>query len=244
MVSDNDYEFMMPSTSKSDRLQKRKKLSDSNMEGQVDNISKMISAEQGASSIDNAIDFKVKSTKSKKSKFVPKPKRVKRPKVNWLDLPSDVMANILSRIGVFDILENAQKCGLIGNGRSVLRKICMQLVDRSQGQMVDISIKYFCNKGILRYIADRSSQLRRLEITSCSWDLKGAWGDSSKKLSLLEELSLCVTYISGKDIEAAGRFCPLLKTLKVNQRPRDKPDDELAVAIGKNLPEFIKGTLS
>ncbi|KAJ0841944.1 putative F-box domain-containing protein [Helianthus annuus] len=37
---------------------------------------------------------------------------------NWLDLPSDVTANILNRIGMVDILENAQKVC------TAWRKIC------------------------------------------------------------------------------------------------------------------------
>ncbi|KAM0035806.1 putative F-box domain, leucine-rich repeat domain superfamily, F-box-like domain superfamily [Helianthus debilis subsp. tardiflorus] len=48
----------------------------------------------------------------RKSKAVPKPKqiwRVKQPTRNWLELPSDLMLNILQRLGVFDRLENAQK---------------------------------------------------------------------------------------------------------------------------------------
>ncbi|KAJ0561130.1 putative F-box domain-containing protein [Helianthus annuus] len=36
-------------------------------------------------------------------------RKVKRPKRNWLDLPSEITANILHRIGVFDIFQSAQK---------------------------------------------------------------------------------------------------------------------------------------
>jgi len=117
--------------------------------------------------------------KGKKSKFVLKPKQVwqvKQRTVNWLDLPSDVMANILSRVGVFDILDNAQKVCTTWHQickeptmwravsmdythrwgtRSACLKICKHVVDRSQGQMVDISIKHFCDNDLLSYIADR-----------------------------------------------------------------------------------------
>nr|XP_043630334.1 putative F-box/LRR-repeat protein 23 [Erigeron canadensis] len=178
--------------------------------------------------------------------------------VNWLDLPSDVMANILSRIGVFDILENAQKvCTTwhqickepsmwravsMDNSRpprrkSVCRKIFKQVVDRSQGQMVDVSMKAFCDQDLLLYIVDRSKQHRRLEIIYSLGELNEVWGECLKKLSSLEELSLCRTHFSPANIEAAGRFCPLLKTLKVNYYYVGD-DDELAAAIGKNLPEL------
>ncbi|KAF5770756.1 putative F-box domain-containing protein [Helianthus annuus] len=41
--------------------------------------------------------------------MVPSELNLKQEKRNWLDLPSDVTANILNRIGMVDILENAQK---------------------------------------------------------------------------------------------------------------------------------------
>lgn len=87
----------------------------------------------------------------------------------------------------------------------------------------------------------------------CYFDeLCGVWSNALKKLPLLEELNLVRTLISREDVEAAGSYCPLLKTLKVNQKTfrswHDDEDDieeheeamifenELAFAIGKNLP--------
>nr|XP_043629087.1 putative F-box/LRR-repeat protein 23 [Erigeron canadensis]XP_043629088.1 putative F-box/LRR-repeat protein 23 [Erigeron canadensis] len=192
------------------------------------------------------------------------PEQVKQPTVNWLDLPSDVMKNILSRLGMFDILENAQKVCTTWHqickepamwravkmkyshlwGQQRFQRICKHVVDRSQGQMVDVSISAFCDQDILQYIAARSSQLRRLEITYSYGILTEVWGGCLKKLSLLEELSVCGTQFSEKDIEAVGRFCPLLKTLKVKNTPfiynlSDDADygwNTWALAIGKNLP--------
>nr|XP_043630338.1 putative F-box/LRR-repeat protein 23 [Erigeron canadensis] len=134
-------------------------------------------------------------------------------------------------------------CGLIA-----CRNICRHVVFRSQGQMVDLSIGGFSDGKLLEYIADRSTQLRRLEVIYCFGDMYGAWGESLKKLSFLEELSLFETGISDKEIEEAGRYCPLLKALKVNIKPYvycdDHVNDEkymsernaLTVAIGKTLP--------
>ncbi|XP_076944058.1 putative F-box protein At4g05475 [Bidens hawaiensis] len=83
------------------------------------------------------------------------------------------------------------------------------------------------------------------------------WSKAFKKLPLLEELSLIDTSIWKEDIEVAGRCCPLLKTLKLNQLADkmsdrlwddgsdddDDDDDEetltmkkLPLAIGKSLP--------
>ncbi|KAK9066242.1 hypothetical protein SSX86_013563 [Deinandra increscens subsp. villosa] len=210
------------------------------------------------------------------SKLVPKPKherRVKQPTPNWLELPRDVMENILQRIGVVDVLENTQKvCTawreiykdpamwkvihmhkfLVPNGKRAFQEMCKHAVDRSQGQLLDLTIKGFCDEGLLQYVFERSSQLRRVEIIFCLENIFEQWGEGLKNLPLLEELS--VGDISTEDIEAAGRYCPLLKTLKVNQAkimllyPDDDADDdgywedliqnEIALAIGKNLPRL------
>nr|XP_043627257.1 putative F-box/LRR-repeat protein 23 [Erigeron canadensis] len=219
---------------------------------------------------------------TKKVKFVLKPKQQHQrwqaaaatataTKRNWLDLPSDVTANILSRVGVFDILENVQKvCTTwyqickdptfwrvvsIDNssnliGLSVCSNVVKHVVTRSQGQLVDISMKEVCDKYLLQFIADRSPQLRRLEIIYGVGEMYVVWRESLKKLALLEELSLFETEFSDKDIKAAGRYCPLLTSLKVNEKPyifcNDHVNDEqymsdrnaFAVAIGKNLPDL------
>ncbi|KVH67237.1 F-box domain, cyclin-like protein, partial [Cynara cardunculus var. scolymus] len=113
--------------------------------------------------------------KPKKVEFIPEPKQpwqVEQPRRNWLDLPSDVMSNILSRLDMLDILENAQKvCTTwrkICNDSSMWRVICMDnrykwymhkdvamyknVVDRSQGQLIDITIPSFGDE-ILQYVA-------------------------------------------------------------------------------------------
>ncbi|XP_024971853.1 F-box protein SKIP19-like [Cynara cardunculus var. scolymus] len=202
--------------------------------------------------------------KPKKVKFIPKPKQrwqVKQPRRNWLELPSDVMANILSRVHVVDILENAQKvCTTwrkICNDPSMWRVICMDYwyknemskdlamckhaVDRSQGQLIDITIGSFGDDEILQYVADRSSQLRRLKIV-CYYgytDPYRSWTETLKKFPLLEELSLYSREISKEAIETAGRYCPMLKTFKLNERTfyegLEDTCNKIAIAIGENL---------
>ncbi|GJY85257.1 putative F-box/LRR-repeat protein 23 [Tanacetum coccineum] len=116
--------------------------------------------------------------KAKKSKFVPKPKQrwqVKQPKRNCLELPSDIMANILYRVGVYDILENAQKVcttwrkickdpalwrviSMHNHGdprtRPPLREMCKHAVNRSQGQLLDLTIIDFVDYELLEYVAE------------------------------------------------------------------------------------------
>ncbi|XP_076947979.1 putative F-box protein At4g05475 [Bidens hawaiensis] len=196
---------------------------------------------------------KTTSYRGRSKVVAPKPKQVWRVKQ---PLPADIMRNILQRVGLFDRIHTAQKVCTAWreycNEPFMYRVICMKIytlmpvdmcklvVDRSQGQLLDLTIIGFCDQRILEYVFDRSSKLRRLEIVH-AFELWESWSEALNKVSLLEELSLVETGVFQKDIEAAGRHCPLLKTLKVNyravQRSRDDSDD-IALAIGKNLPEL------
>ncbi|GKD44929.1 F-box protein SKIP19-like protein, partial [Tanacetum coccineum] len=94
---------------------------------------------------------------------------------NWLELPSDVTSNILYRTGVIDILENGRKVCTTwrkickdpamwrvinmnnpsySNEMPHLKEMCKHAVDRSQGQLVDITIVDFGDDELLRYVAD------------------------------------------------------------------------------------------
>ncbi|XP_076907175.1 putative F-box/LRR-repeat protein 23 [Bidens hawaiensis] len=199
----------------------------------------------------------------RKNKNPKQPREENKPTRNWLELPSELMANILQRVGAVDRLLNAQKVCTewreickdpamwrvvymdtfsVGS-RVMCLKTCKHAVDRTQGQMVDLTIHGFCSRGFLNYAVDRSSQLKRLEIAySISAQVKGFWSEVIKKLSSLKELSLIRTSISQEDIEAMGRYCPLLKTLKLNRASSiyspDNEDNQVALAIGKHLPEL------
>ncbi|KAK1418117.1 hypothetical protein QVD17_27256 [Tagetes erecta] len=178
---------------------------------------------------------------------------------NWLELPSDLMANILQRVGVVDILENAQKvCTSWRNickdpsmwrvlhmehcwdqcERFPILEMCKHAVDRSKGQLLDLSVYDICSFEFLMYVNERSTQLRRLEIKYCYGDLYNGWTEFTPNFVLLEELSLHTVDISEKDIEVIGRYFPLLKILKVNQQPNEFIDNDTALAIGKNLPKL------
>ncbi|XP_022008383.1 putative F-box/LRR-repeat protein 23 [Helianthus annuus] len=139
-------------------------------------------------------------------------------------------------------------------------KMCKNAVDRSQGQLVDITIgllmmlifiymllkdmhhKVMFYYDCFRFIY-RPSQLRRLEIAYQSFYEKLTTVDLMK-FPLLEELNLYKIEISKEEIETVGRYCPMLKTLKVNQRGwrmfiADEGTltryNEIAMAIGQNL---------
>lgn len=193
---------------------------------------------------------------------------------NWFDLSVDLKSNILCRIDVRDVLENAQKVctdwyklcknpsmwrviHLDNSSQNVdsarLLKMNKHAVDRSQGQLVDITfpkLKADETDEFLLYVADRASQLKRLTV-SCS-----AWGyslkslpEALKKFPLLEELTVYSVYLWKKVIESAGRYCPLLKTLTVDHEPHGSWNtqvplyDELAITIGENLHDLRHLTL-
>ncbi|GKD40278.1 F-box domain containing protein, partial [Tanacetum coccineum] len=142
---------------------------------------------------------------------------------NWLDIPSDIMINILQRVNVIEIVRNVQKVctkwrqickdpflwrviylddnfyydhppntwpSISPLSAMAFHKNCKNVVDRSQGQLVGITIVGFCDDELLQCVAERSSQLRRLEIARCMYDFFYHLPKALKKFPLLEELSL------------------------------------------------------
>ncbi|KAH6783136.1 hypothetical protein C2S52_008095 [Perilla frutescens var. hirtella] len=88
----------------------------------------------------------------------------------WTELPQDVTANILQRLGAEEILQSAQKVcatwwkicqnpamwrviNIINSdrwhGRECTYNICRSAVDRSQGQLIDLTIEYFGDAELL-----------------------------------------------------------------------------------------------
>ncbi|XP_075667599.1 F-box protein SKIP19-like [Castanea sativa] len=180
---------------------------------------------------------------------------------NWLELPRDVTVSILQRLGTIEILETAQKvCTLWRNiskdpsmwnsidmrnlgDRDMdcdLEKMCNHAIDRSCGHLQDINIEHFGTDNLLAYITQSSSQLRRLRLVCCDSISEKALREAAAKLPLLDELGITLFLLPKESLEAVGHCCPLLKSLKWNQKwdAADKECDEEAVAIAKNMPEL------
>ncbi|XP_076915324.1 putative F-box/LRR-repeat protein 23 [Bidens hawaiensis] len=134
--------------------------------------------------------------------------------------------------------------------KAAYKEMCKQAVDGSQGQLLDLTVRYG-DYELLLYIADRSSQLRRLELVKSRHIFNEKWGEAFKKLPLLEELGFTETEIWEHNIEDVACYCPLLKTLKLNQKAArlsygsdDDIDyilnmqDDSALAIGRHLCEL------
>ncbi|KAK2980550.1 hypothetical protein RJ640_015935 [Escallonia rubra] len=177
---------------------------------------------------------------------------------NWLDLPRELTASILHRLGAIELLETAQKVcttwrnickdpamwrtvDMRNSGRTYalpynLEKMTMHAVDLSCGQLEVINIENFVG-----FVDSTSSQLKRLRLVRCYDGISPeAFSEAFKKLPLLEELHLYFTVFDKQVIEVAGRFCTLLKSFKLNIHSYEHPrrcDDE-ALAIAESMPEL------
>ncbi|XP_010467526.1 PREDICTED: putative F-box/LRR-repeat protein 23 [Camelina sativa] len=185
---------------------------------------------------------------------------------SWADLPSDLTSSILIRLGVIDILENAQKVcrswRRVCKDPSMWRKIdmgnlipkiiyckcddlgimCRHAVDRSQGGLVEIDIKYFCTDKLLNYIAHSSSNLRSLRLVECYTIKNDGFVDAVVKHPLLEYLEVTHLPLTGESLKIAGQSCPNLKTLKLNgstwKRILINGFDNNALAIAESMPKL------
>ncbi|GKV32052.1 hypothetical protein SLEP1_g40685 [Rubroshorea leprosula] len=103
-----------------------------------------------------------------------------------------------------------------------LEKMCMQAVDRSNGELVDINIEHFGTDELLAYIADTSSHIRRPRLVSCHEVSHRGLCKAAKKPALLEELDISYCSISAVALIVVGRHCPHLKSFKYNKQDRDR----------------------
>jgi hypothetical protein len=94
---------------------------------------------------------------------------------NWLELPTDIIRNILQRLNTIDIVEKAcivcrlwwnickdplmwRTIRMIGEGSYFnvnLPKICHYAVERSCGHSEEISIEYFATDELLECIVEK-----------------------------------------------------------------------------------------
>ncbi|KAG2684678.1 hypothetical protein I3760_10G086200 [Carya illinoinensis] len=188
---------------------------------------------------------------------------------NWLDLPLDVTSSILQRLDVVEILTRAQMVCLhwrnvckdpsmwrtLNMGYYVdlwrympydLRKICRRAVYLSRGQLVGIEVGCFCDENLLKYITERSSrELRYLGAVNWRFSISNkGLSEIAANIPLLEKLEISYCFwITEKFLEAVGRSCPHLKSLKLIREvywgDPFKECDIWAVAIAKNMPGLV-----
>ncbi|KAL3634256.1 hypothetical protein CASFOL_021310 [Castilleja foliolosa] len=188
----------------------------------------------------------------------------------WIELPRDVTENILSRLGPVEILENAQKvCTTwrsVCNEPSLWRVIEMKssdygslcrltrmyrhAVDLSQGELIDVNIKFLCPDDLLQYISERSSRLKSLRLRVCHKVSSKCLTTAVSKFPELEVLHIFYLsfyvhmplFITAKEIEAIGISCPKLKSFAFNiscdKRELLEIDENYALSIAKNMPNL------
>lgn len=86
-----------------------------------------------------------------------------------------------------------------------------------------------------------TSHLRRLRLVCCYNISDEGLIEVAEKLPLLEELDISISNISKDPLEAIGRNCPGLKSLKFNLEGYRHPHiecDEEAFAIAETMPEL------
>ncbi|KAL8468598.1 hypothetical protein ACS0TY_031697 [Phlomoides rotata] len=216
----------------------------------------------------------------RKSKFRYRPKMGKEipatiasssaPPPPWIELPEDITANILKRLGAVEILKSAQTvCTTwrrVSHDPSMWRVIdlenperlmeqydliCRQAVDRSQGQLVDLSVTYFGDDELINYVAYRSSHLKRPTLHSSYFVDGKSLAEAIKKVPHLDELHLNFSYlVFASDIETIGKAYPMLKSFSYNKRGPEHPyldvpyffvrpsSNDCALAIAKSMPNL------
>ncbi|KAL4563524.1 hypothetical protein LXL04_027567 [Taraxacum kok-saghyz] len=181
---------------------------------------------------------------------------------NWLELPHELMANILKRLGDVEILNSAVKvCTTwrrIGrdpamwkvinmykpararNANYDLEALTTQAVHLSSGELIDISLEGFgTDDDFLYHIVSRSSKLNSLCLTNC-YNITGSGLTHVLKRALQLE-KLYITYTSSiKYNEVVVPNCPHLKSFKLDKACiyEGIVNDDDALAIAKNMPEL------
>ncbi|KAJ9566016.1 hypothetical protein OSB04_001982 [Centaurea solstitialis] len=174
---------------------------------------------------------------------------------NWLEMPEEIMGGmILGRLGAVEILDSVQKVcrnwrrickdpamwkvidmnnGFDGLNPDDLEKVCKQAVDRSCGELIDITLN-FGTDDLLDYVSLCSRKLTRLCLTDCYAFTGCGLNYAVKRLPHLETLELSYISIDTEEIEVIGHNCPQLKSFTMENEFRDGDVD--AHAIANSMP--------
>ncbi|XP_051136510.1 putative F-box/LRR-repeat protein 23 [Andrographis paniculata] len=124
--------------------------------------------------------------------------------------------------------------------RTTLRKLemmCREVVDRSQGQLIDITIVCFGTNDLISYVSQRCSHLKCLKLGHCVLVSSKCLKVVAQNLKKLEELHLVIDEIPPEDIENIGTSCPQLKSFTYFSTNIDIVD-EYAMAVARSMPNL------
>ncbi|CAK8566636.1 unnamed protein product [Lathyrus sativus] len=150
-------------------------------------------------------------------------------KPNWLELPLDLTKNILQRLDSVEIITSARNvCPMWWNickdpfmWRSIdmsnIKLVpfdfrCLDKICRC-GHLEDIAIESFGTDDLLKHVAHRASNLKRLKISCCNGITDEGLIKFVTMFSLLEDLQISFVYLSKDSLEVIGQNCPLLNSL-------------------------------
>ncbi|VFQ81526.1 unnamed protein product [Cuscuta campestris] len=191
----------------------------------------------------------------RQKKYVWRPKKKDPPPPPWAELPRDITANILYRLGAEEVLKSAimvctswrSTCKdpamwrVIGMSKSntnfeELEDMCCYAVNLSQGELLDITIEDFGTDDLILHIAKRASKLRRLRIVSCYGVSNECLSKAVSQLLSLQDLQIYYSDLSIKLIRTVGRSCPFLKSFTYNNYPCPPTlSDNKAKAVAENM---------
>ncbi|KAK8999028.1 hypothetical protein V6N11_070206 [Hibiscus sabdariffa] len=174
---------------------------------------------------------------------------------NLLEMPPEVKASVLSRLGAIDILNSAQK--VCSQWRNICKDPSMwRSIDmRNSGEWEDgrvhdyqhsiervpTAVAFRCSFYSLNDAFHRSVHLKHLRLFVCYDISEDTLGEVALKLPCLEELEVSICYIAEHSLKTIGRNCPLLKSLKYNHRhSEDYACDDHALAIAQSMPELCR----
>ncbi|KAJ4805881.1 F-box protein SKIP19 [Rhynchospora pubera] len=103
-------------------------------------------------------------------------------------------------------------------------------IDRSGGRLEEFAAAYFADDYLLRYLCDRTSILKKLNLISSGQLSAAAIAETAERQPLLEEIQISCGPFSKKLTEILGTACPHLKSFELyytsyNMPPPD-PDNE------------------
>ncbi|TVT99942.1 hypothetical protein EJB05_54657 [Eragrostis curvula] len=187
---------------------------------------------------------------------------------DWSEMPSDALAAVLAKLDATELLTGA---GLVcrawrrlaATDPTLWRRVDMShqgdlleteeaedmaraAVDRAAGTMEAFWADSFVTDGLLRYISQRASSLKSLQLSLCDNVSNEGFAEAIKGFPQLEELDITFCSLYGSVCETAGKACPQLKCFRLNERwtilqseyaaYEGMDDDTEALGIASTMP--------
>ncbi|KAJ9566039.1 hypothetical protein OSB04_002005 [Centaurea solstitialis] len=178
-------------------------------------------------------------------------------KRDWLGMPDEIMGGmILQRLDAVEILTSVKKVcrdwrrickdpemwkiieiilPINGRNRDIYQKLTKQVVHRSCGELIDISLHFYTTDDLFDHVSRCSCKLNCLRLTDCYRITPCGLSNARKRLPHLETLELYYFHIGkGEEIELIGRSCPQLMSFEMEIMCAG--GDVYARAIAKSMP--------